>query len=331
MYAALARRASTSDTSFSSYWPLDLDLSCFPPVVGSIGYGSGVFRQKGYDGTRPMVDVVLVVRDRNVEDWHAENIEANPSHYSSLPRMIGCARLQRWGPGLYYNPHVRLPTAGGDELEAKYGVVSAEALLADLRGWSSLYMAGRMHKPCALAWHGDAALDGELREAIEAAIAKNRRSALVAAALGHGWGTGTFGRHLHKAELLEAIVRLSYDGDIRQGIAESPMKIKNIAERQEADLWRIYKPIAAELGVLPAKDLTERSELFGMLPREIQTKAEKRAKGVEQAVDDMWVVPTVLRGIVRRASLQQTAKGFITAGPRRSAVYAMRKLGKRFR
>lgn len=318
------------DTSFSSYWPVDLDLSCLPPIIGSIGYGSGVFRQTGYDGARPMVDIVLVIRDKNVEDWHAENIKANPAHYSSLPRAIGCARLQRWGPGLYYNPHVWFPTVGGEDLEAKYGVISVEALLADLKGWSSLYMAGRMHKPCALTWHGDAALDGEIREVVEAAIAKNRRSAVVAAALGHGWGTGTFGRHMDRAELLEAIVRLSYDGDIRQGIAESPTKIKDIAERQEKDLWKIYKPIAAELGVLPPKDLMERRHLFSMLPKEIQLKAEKRGKGVEQAVDDMWIVPTVLRGIVRKASLQQTAKGFLTAGPSRSAVYALRKLGKRF-
>jgi len=277
-----------------------------------------------------MVDVVLVIRDENLEEWHAQNIQANPSHYSSFARAIGCTRLQRWGPGLYYNPHVRLPTIGGKDLEAKYGVISVEALLADLKNWSSLYMAGRMHKPCALTWHGDTAIDGEIREAVEAAIAKNRRSAVVAAALGHGWGTGTFGRHMHRAELLEAIVRLSYDGDIRQGIAESPMKIKNIAERQEKDLWKIYKPIAAELGVLPPKDFLERSHLFGMLPKDIQLKAEKRAKGFEQAVDDMWAVPTVLRSIVRKASLQQTAKGFLTAGPSRSAVYAMKKLGKRF-
>jgi len=44
----------------------------------------------------------------------------------------------------------------------KYGVISHDDLLQDLREWSSLYVAGRMMKP-----YGEFQGNGEVEEAVE--------------------------------------------------------------------------------------------------------------------------------------------------------------------
>lgn len=337
MRAAVPRlRAAVLDKSLSSYWPLRLDLSSLPPVLCSIGYGSGVFRQKGYTGPRPMVDVVLLIRDADVESWHGDNLKANPSHYAGLPRAFGgtfAAKLQRWGPGLYYNPNVRLPARGTDGgLEAKYGVMTVEALLEDLRSWRHLYMAGRMQKPCAVDWQPSA--DTLLQQSFEEALAANRRAALAAGVLSSEWGTAYGGRRMTELDLVGSVVRLSYEGDIRMAFAENPRKVANIVAAQEKDLWTIYKPLAADFGVLPSKDLAERRRLFLKLPREVREACVRRARSQKAAEECAWEDPIYIRGTlserVRRASVQQTAKGAVTAGIVRGVRYAARKVKKRF-
>ena len=125
---------------------LDLVLGDFPPVSYAFAYGSGVFRQRNYSdkqASSAMTDVVLAVEDP--EAWHAENLARNREHYSGLawfgPSAI--AAVQRRGAGLYFNPYARV--SSGRLL--KYGVVSRSVLEDDLSHWSSLYVAGRMHKP----------------------------------------------------------------------------------------------------------------------------------------------------------------------------------------
>ncbi|CAE8622490.1 unnamed protein product [Polarella glacialis] len=326
----------------SSLWPLDLDLKRFPAIDCVIGYGSGVFRQAGYNSSkRPMVDLVFVVPDARVDDWHRQNLSSNPDHYSGL-RLLGApavACVQRWGPGLYYNPHVSLTCKDGGTVEAKYGVVSREALMRDLKDWSWLYMAGRMHKPFTLEF------PEEPQAEMLSAVASNRRAALSAAVLTSGWSDPS--ARLSLSELLCFLVRLSFDGDIRLGIAENPNKVSNIVAAQATDLWDVYLPIALDLGIdvsavrenYPASEGSAvgldvspegRRRLFLELPDAIQRRAAFLVDSRAPWEDGGEVLRKVLRGIVRESSLSQTAKGLLTAGPARGARYALQKLRKRF-
>eukprot|EP00933_Yihiella_yeosuensis_P032442 TRINITY_DN26037_c0_g1_i1.p1 TRINITY_DN26037_c0_g1~~TRINITY_DN26037_c0_g1_i1.p1 ORF type:complete len:377 (+),score=68.04 TRINITY_DN26037_c0_g1_i1:30-1133(+) len=333
-------------TSASALWPLDLNLRHLPPISCVIGYGSGVFRQAGYDSSkRPMVDLIFVVKDGSSADWHQENLTLNKDHYSSL-RFLGSqglASVQNWGPGLYYNPHVKLETQDGGSIEAKYGVMETSALLKDLQDWSSLYVAGRLHKPCTLEFPKQDSTSDLLLPAVDS----NRRAALCAAVLcaGHT-GSEQLSKH-SLLELLSSLVRLSFDGDVRSGIAENPNKVSNIVKSQARDLWDIYSPIAVDLGFdvsnvslddLVGEDsyvgvdisLEGRKRLWAELPQIVQKSAAQKSSSSNVPFDDGGdALRSVLRDVVRRSSMQQTAKGVLTAGVGRGFRYALQKVGKR--
>ena len=100
-------------------------LESFPPVSFAVGYGSGVFPQKGYVGkvrahrrcgdrrtsaaialnAQPsLIDLLLICDDPS--DFHAANLEFNPHHYSwpcTASRSVRDA-LQRAGAGVFFLP-----------------------------------------------------------------------------------------------------------------------------------------------------------------------------------------------------------------------------------
>ncbi len=81
----------------------------------------------------------------HVEHWHSLNMRQNPSHYSaisSLGEWAVSSIQQKFGAGVYYNPYVKI-----NGVDIKYGVISMDKLLRDMKDWESLYIAGRMHKP----------------------------------------------------------------------------------------------------------------------------------------------------------------------------------------
>ena len=314
---------------------LDIDYSRFPKFQCSIGYGSGVFRQDGYDlSKRPMVDLLLVVDDEDLEVWHDENLKSQPEHYSGFARFLGAPRvcqLQQWGPGVFYLPEVKLSTTEGGVLNAKYGVITFRDLLRDLENWSSLYIAGRMQKPFVHTWHSDV---GDAEDIFDAAVEQNRRAALASALLSAGQ------ERLDVSTLLMLVVGLSYSGDIRVGLAENPNKVRNIVNAQKNLLWSIYRPLAEELAV----DVSDASlkkgltgvvrfdnsraglgRLFTALPEAVQQKA------AEAGVEEPWGLPLRrhIQATVRRASMQQAVKGVLSSGVSRSLRYVLQKFAKR--
>ena len=217
-------------------------LDAFPTVSYAFAYGSGVYRQRGYTDEQArsaMTDVVFAVEDP--EAWHRENLERHREHYSGLawfgPQAV--ATVQDRGAGLYYNPY-----ASVDGRLIKYGVISRMALEDDLRHWSALYVSGRMHKPVRV-----------LRpcEATRAAAAANHRAALAAALL-------QLPARFSEGELYRAVCGLSYAGDVRMGVAESPHKVRDIVAAQLPALRELYAapisaaPPAAALFAAPAAD-----------------------------------------------------------------------------
>merc|ERR1712232_1124626 len=140
------------------------------------------------------------------------------------------------------------------------------------------------------------------------------------------------GPDLKLAQLLESVVRLSYDGDVRVGIGEDPRKIQNIVRAQHSHLWRIYKPMLTDLGIesdsssasVQKDDVIIRLDastqfqqrLFSQLPMKLQTRLGPCSS--YQILENRELLRRTLRDIVRPASLQQTVKGVFTAGMTRS-------------
>ena len=219
-------------------------LDAFPPVKFAFAYGSAVVPQANYTAAQraaAMVDLVFAVDAPAA--WHDANLAVHGAHYSAAGWVgggAGAAALQeRWGAGIYYNPLVRVR---GRLL--KYGVIRAATLRDDLRHWSTLYVSGRMHKPVRV-----------LRpcEATRAAAAANHRAALAAALL-------QLPARFSEGELYRAVCGLSYAGDVRMGVAESPHKVRDIVAAQLPALRELYAapisaaPPAAALFAAPAAD-----------------------------------------------------------------------------
>lgn len=202
-------------------------LDRLPAAQWAFGYGSGVFAQHGYAAdARPMVDVVVVVRD--AQAWHEENLRRNPADYSFLARLAGaraCAAMQHAGCGAYYNPYV---AHAGHTF--KYGVAEHARVLDDLRNWRTLFFAGRLHKPVRLV----GAIDAELREA----LACNLRFAVAAARL------LSPSARADDLSLHEAIAGLSYLGDPRLALrAETPDKARNIVRGNAQRFRELYASV----------------------------------------------------------------------------------------
>lgn len=331
----MAKPGESSAVNSLQVGEFDIDYTLFPKFQCSIGYGSGVFRQEGYDlSKRPMVDLLLVVADEDLEEWHSENLKSQPQHYSGLARILGSARvcqLQRWGPGVLYLPEVQLATTEGGVLNAKYGVITFRDLLLDLENWSSLYIAGRLQKPFVHNWYSD---EEDNEDIFDAAVVQNRRAALATALLSAGQDT------LDVSTLLASVVGLSYSGDIRVGLAENPNKVSNIVNAQKDILWSIYRPLAEELevDVMEATlndglkgvvhfdaSLSGRRRLFTALPEAVQ----KASEGYEEPCG--LPLRRTLQATVRRASMQQAVKGVLSSGASRSLRYVLQKVAKSIR
>ncbi|CEL99661.1 unnamed protein product [Vitrella brassicaformis CCMP3155] len=220
--------------------PLPFPFEQFPPIRAVIGYGSAVFDQHGLqDGglSNRLLDFLFVVKDP--EAWHRDNVASNGGDYSFISRFRSdrVAQFQRLGVSkVYFNTMV--PLDDGRQY-CKYGVVSEEDLREDIDTWSSLYVAGRLHKPFLCFSSSEQPMDD-----LEGLFERNRLAAVRAALLLHG-------PEVSVGQLLQAICGLSYGGDIRVGIAEKPGKVKGIVSAQGLELLSLYLPLLRSALVLP--------------------------------------------------------------------------------
>lgn len=228
---------------------LGVQILCdFPPLVSAFAYGSAIFSQRGYSEAQKnsaMIDLVFVVDDAAA--WHASNLESNPSHYSGIARAIlgsrGVAYAQEHiGAGIYYNQ------CWLRDRRIKYGVISRKALADDLEHWSSLYVSGRLHKPVRslVPWPHD----------LESLIASNRRAAVSASLV-------LLPERFQPSELWSTLCGLSYAGDVRMGVGESPAKPLDIASGQQEALAQLYAAPLAETFESPEGQLEGQPEGSG--------------------------------------------------------------------
>ncbi len=271
-----------------------------PDVVAAFGYGSGVFKQLGYDNKeKPQIDLILIVSD--IKLWHEENIKKNPKDYSfigknfflnsSLEEIKGITGIT-YQSNIEYKGHL-----------FKYGIIEYGDFVRHMQSWDSFYVPGRFQKPI---------LTIKSNNFIDKVILQNRRNACKIGLL-----------CLNNNELKDlylTICNLSYSGDTRMKIAENPKKVDNIVgasfDRFEEmyDFDDLYKKNGEQIEY--EIDLSE-------LPSSLE-KYIKDDKTKEKVME-------YLSNLNKKESSLQTMKGIKTNGIVKSFKYGFAKVLKKFR
>ena len=291
----------------------------FPDLDFAMAYGSGVYAQKGYNkGKNPTIDMIFATSD--AESWHKENLRRHASHYAQPMRSLGArsiTRLQRSGGAkVYYHPFVDL----GDGNQLKYGVISTQDLEKDLREWSTMFVAGRMHKPT---------LTVKTTKTLSELQRDNVRYALNASLL-------LMPSEFKLDQLFLALTSLSYGGDPRFDFgAENQNKVSNIVNANREGFMNMYGSLLKSAPGLTERDFesfersTDDSHVLNLC-HDLPFSLGSDEKIVQLHRDGKLSksVRSVLSARIRNAAPAQYAKGIMTAGVFKSLVYLKEKFSK---
>jgi len=222
------------------------------PIRYAFAYGSGVFPQskpntttipssatsihskpppavvKAQGGNPKMIDFIFGVS--YTQHWHSLNLTQHRDHYSALGSLGSGATSwvqDRIGAGVYFNPYV---TVNGTLI--KYGVVNLDTLCTDLSEWTTLYLAGRLHKPVKILRD-----DARVRLANQVNLLSALRTALL-----------LLPPEFTEQELYGTIASISYMGDPRMILpTEDPSKVANIVGNNLPHFRRLYSPLIDNL------------------------------------------------------------------------------------
>lgn len=312
-------------------------------VALMFGYGSKVVKQRGHQTASDMIDIIIAVDDPF--RWHQENFRLNNQHYSFLkllPDSVSkIASIQEnYGAKIYFNPYVQI-----GNLSVKYGVIKTDHLIEDLNNWSSLYVAGRLHKPVEFILN-----TCEKNETLRFAMRFNKESAIRAAIL-------QLPETFDSVQLYSAITSLSYNGDLRMLFGEDKNKVQNIVTGQMDRFNQLYMPIIRlnqsfkevvhwnEGKKTFTQDLSPKTVLKNLkcLPHNVRqsicrthgreariTETDVALASAARSINCDRIVSIAIASIVRRSSTSQTLKGLLTAGVVKSIKYSQRKLAKSF-
>lgn len=329
-------------------------LSKFPNCGGNqfkfcFAYGSAVKQQLGYDAVHKqqsnnMIDMIFCVA--NPYQWHRDNIEMNPHHYSAM-RLIGANAITCWqqnvGARIYFNTLVPI----SDRVTIKYGVVSENHLIDDLQNWTHLYLAGRLHKPIERLHLSTKPIEMAIDENFQHAI----RSALLLLPDKFTW-----------YQLFYTISSLSYSGDFRMIFGENKNKVHNIVQSQLTEFQQLYGDALKKSEFIPYVHMLSSSVDTSMLvqckesksllnhlrklPGEVQRRlitdgvdksimmvpADERLEKLSQLNGNAvaLAVKKSIDNIVWRSSVLQSIKNIPTAGIGKSLQYSWKKALKTF-
>jgi translocator assembly and maintenance protein 41 len=175
-----------------------------------------------------MIDFIFGVS--YTQHWHSLNLHQHRDHYSALGSLGSgavSAVQEKWGAGVYFNPYV---TVNGTLI--KYGVVNLDTLCTDLSEWTTLYLAGRLHKPVKILRD-----DARVRLANQVNLISALRTALL-----------LLPPSFTEQELYGTIASISYMGDPRMVLpTENKSKVANIVGNNIPNFRRLYAPLIDNL------------------------------------------------------------------------------------
>ncbi|XP_066342671.1 uncharacterized protein [Miscanthus floridulus] len=303
-----------------------------PPVDFCCAYGSTLLHAHP-DGTS-MVDYILGVADPL--QWHSENLERNPAHYSRWMAGFGAGAITRLadrvGVGVYFNPFVEWR-----DKRIKYGVVRMRDLAMDVLTWDRFYLSGRLQKPVhVLVDNWD----------IRKVNSINLEMATSASLL-------LLPEEFTEYDLYAQICSLSYMGDLRMLFAEDKDKVKKIVEGSFQSFQLMYRPLLQEYiaeGLLKTSSHGQyktfrqdcgpstTNELFYVLPWTIQRQMQGRhtlhgkeipprtiVSSKDMAANCVW---RALRRRVMVSSMRQAMSGLLASGGAVAAQYLGKKMAK---
>ena len=274
-----------------------------PDVVAAFGYGSGVFKQLGYNNKeKPQIDLILIVS--NIIEWHKKNIDKNPKDYSFIGKMFflnaDVSKIKgitgiTYQSNIDYNKHL-----------FKYGVIEYEDFVRHMETWDSFYVPGRFQKPILVIKSNDV---------IDNLILQNRRNACKIGLL--------FLNSNNLNDLYLSICNLSYAGDTRMKVAENPNKVNNIVGASYDKFYEMY-----DFDDLYKKNGNQIEYKINLddLPFELA----KYIQGVDDK-DKKDKIIEYLYNLNKKESYDQTLKGIKTNGVVKSVKYGIAKDLKRIR
>lgn len=299
-------------------------------------YGSGVKKQTGYTDDNlkdTVIDLFFCVDDPY--KWHSKNIATNPNDYSAL-RLFGPSFItsyqQNYPAHVYCNTLVPI----GNGCQIKYGVIATEDLCEDLNHWTTLYVAGRLHKPVETLLKPNS-------DEISAAIKRNRESAVRIALM-------ILPEKFTYFSLFYQIAQLSYVGDFRMYFGEKKDKVKNIVEPQLESFLHLYAPHLKQFGHclhLPddkhiSEQLIEQNKSTDVfrkhvreLPHNISILLKENNSDLEELVEnEPQKVSNSLKGCLMEMNLKnsvsQSLRNIATAGLVKAVRYSWKKVLKTF-
>lgn len=167
-----------------------------PDSIAAIGYGSGIFKQNGYDKNEiPDKDIILIVDD--FQEFLIKDYEMNPSHFSNdFDKNV----LKRKKHSEKYYNNLGCLKFYKDNIHFKVMIISKWALEHDFKTWEYFGMAGRLTKPI---------LYDSIPSDLEKAIEENRKNLLMTALIYNENGV------IEKEELYSFLSKMTYMYDFR--------------------------------------------------------------------------------------------------------------------
>ena len=283
-----------------------------PDVVAAYAYGSKVFKQENAKTSNSLIDLIFVVDD--MKKWHEENKKENPKDYS----MIGSWYFEN-APveKLKGNTDVAyISDIEENGLRFKFGTIEYQDLLLDLQTWRHFYIPARFQKTL-----------NPIIEDIELTRANliNRKKALLVASY---LQSGPSSLMVTKKNLYNQLVGLSYMGDPRMVLGETPDKVKNIVNGsfdEFCDMYPLDTSYLQDLGDNVIIDKIAIEKQLDYLPLDL-----KEYIALHDGEITKENIKKYLEQVNKREGWAMMMKAPKTNGVVRSLKYGARKVGKKF-